>query len=240
MSEIFVLFVFFSFISIGFAVLCYVFEALGLMAMLKKCNVKNAHFAWIPFLRIFALGKLSEQYDNGKPPKKSGLMLSILYAFYMGIFLVGYIVILISLMSFVLKVAASVDVNPEAFEYSILKYMFDLMLWVIIWYLAVLALAIVYTVFFYIALYRVFEIFYPKGSGWLIVLCIFINIAIPFVLFALRNKEPQNLRSQKKPDFAPFPPQYYNYGMPYQYTPMQYPQQPQDQPKQPPENPYGQ
>ena len=44
-------------------------------------------------------------------------------------------------------------------------------------------------VLFYISLYRLFKAANPENAVGFLILCIFVNVATPFIVFALRNKD---------------------------------------------------
>ena len=50
-------------------------------------------------------------------------------------------------------------------------------------------IALANMVLFYISLYRIFKAANPENAVGFLILCIFVNVATPFIVFALRNKD---------------------------------------------------
>ena len=61
--------------------------------------------------------------------------------------------------------------------------------------------SIIYSVYSCIVLFRVFGIFAPRQSFIFTVISIFVSAAQSVFIFVLSNKEPQNLRWQRKDDY---------------------------------------
>lgn len=70
------------------SLLTYLGLSLGIFMIAKKCGLKNAALAWIPFVRFFVLGKLADDYlatSKGKATKYR-----ILFPILAGVALVAY------------------------------------------------------------------------------------------------------------------------------------------------------
>lgn len=51
-----------SAITVILAILCYVFQAIGLYRIAKRRGIPHAWFAWLPFLGDWLLGSISDQF----------------------------------------------------------------------------------------------------------------------------------------------------------------------------------
>ncbi len=192
------------FSAIGFSVLVYVLESIGISTMLKKCGYDKPWLSWIPGANIFAFGKLAEYYDNGKPRKKIGVQLLVLTIAMVVVFMIIYIVMVFNMIASLSAdsyTAEMLQQNVYEFEMMILAKMLPYMF-------VIFAVEIVYFVFYYIAIWKILRIFCPEHAVGLLLLCIFVSPALPFVFFAIRKNVPQNLRQPERPEQPPFYPPY--------------------------------
>ena len=185
MGEFFIfLFIAFLYLPIiALSVAMYILQSLGLMSMLRSVGYKKPWFAWVPILNARACGDLADFYDNGKPSRNLGKKLMtltiVITALSVGF---GFI--------YLFAVIAALGGGYGSI-YSIFASLFFLL---VLYYCAWIAIAVIYTIYYYKAVWSILRIFAPSASVGLLMLCIFVTEAFPFVIFALRNKEPQNLR----------------------------------------------
>ena len=66
-----------------------------------------------------------------------------------------------------------------------------------IFYRSMLGAAAVAQIFTYMSLYNIFEDYYPKNKVLFTILSIFVSLAAPIIIFALRNKPPVSIVSPK-------------------------------------------
>ncbi len=173
----------------------YIFSSLGLYTMAKRRGLENPWLAWIPVVYLYVLGKLADTYAAQHMNKKTNYAVLLLA-------LTAGMVALIIIMTIVLSFGM---LNSYACSFWPVY---------IIFLLLVIAVSVVYAVFYFISLYRVYN-WHSESATVLLVLSILFSIIIPFVLFALRNGDNRYL----------YPPQQPGGGQPYApYAP--YPQQP--------------
>jgi hypothetical protein len=197
----------------AFIVIRYVFTSIALMTMLKKCGHKSPFLAWVPFASLYVYGELADKYDNNKPPKKTGRSL-----------LIFNIILLANSYVFLFILCFSLFLRLSYFEIGLIA---------ILGYISTIVLTVIYSIKIILATWKILKIFAPSSSVGLLVLYIFVGVARPFILFAIRNNEPKNLRGQKEEGFTV--PIFYPYMYPpYNQMGMQYPNNPQ----QPYNNPY--
>lgn len=197
--------------ALGFALVEYLLYGFGLSSMLKTCGYKKPWHAFVPFCRDFALGTLSEVYNDGNPPKKRGktlLTFSILRPALSVVYEAIYLALIIPAIKWLYAQLAALSVPTTETDFTALVELFNeftVATAVVPPLLSLLSLAvsvvsICYAVYHFIALYRVYKIFAPSSAVVLIVVSIFVSPASAVILFVLRKKAAQNLRWQAQSD----------------------------------------
>lgn len=191
------------------AAVFYVFFALGLYTMAKRRGLENPWLAWIPVVYLYIIGKLADTYAAKHMNKKT-----------------NYAVLLLGLIIGVV-VLAIVTVCLSIFGGFHMYAIWPVFIVILILFIAAM---IVYAVFYYISLYRIYN-WHSESATVLLVLSILFSVIVPFVLFALRNGDNRYLYPPQQPGGG----QYYAPQQPYQqaqYPPQQPPvqQPPKDTP----------
>lgn len=171
-------------VLLAIAVVSYVLQSIGLMQMAKRRGIKNPWLAWIPVASGYLLGKISDDinYRNGKLTKRR-----ILIPVFSGVCLFFYVCE--SALTF--SLAAASARNYYSYDMNQLVFTF------LIHMLLMLGAAAVAQIFTYMSLYNIFEDYYPKNKVLFTILSIFVSLAAPIIIFALRNKPPVSIVSPK-------------------------------------------
>ncbi len=164
--------VFASFLSIAF----YVLGAIALQSIAKNRGIENSWLAWIPVGNVYILGAIADDYNLKARFKKTHLRKTLLYLM---IFLIVALIVIIPLLSIGI-IGVSM---PETENLGI-----GIIVIMLLAYLALFALAIIVSVFEYIAYYRLFQSCSPKNATLFIVLSLFVSGALPIIVFICRNK----------------------------------------------------
>ena len=165
----------------------WIFKAISVYKMSKKLNLNIPWIGFIPYCLPFAYGRLAEQHNKNffKKPIKFSILLLILQ------FVPGVIIGAFYVLFFTIAIIAAL------IESEVL-----LIISVIIWYFAMLLIMITSTFvlnfFTYLACWNVFAIFGGEKNILYFILSLTLGIE-PFLLFVLRNKEPQNLKEEILP-----------------------------------------
>lgn len=205
-----------SLIALSVPIALYLLQAFGLFKMLKVCGFKKPWFAFVPVLNVFAIGSLSEVYNDGKVPKKHGKTLLIIYIVYLAIaiaYLAGTMVVAYdALTEFLPEIEERFDtaetITPEELEdlveeFEELVAKESLALSVLSYFNSMFS--VLYTVFLYIAIYKIYRIFSPNSALAFAILGAFFSFLTPILIFAFRNNPPQNLRWQQSSYDYPYP-----------------------------------
>ena len=172
-----------GFPSTALGIVSYILTALALYTVAKRRAIRNAWLAWIPLVRVWLLGSISDQYryvvkGQIKSRRKVLLVLQIT----------------ICLLGVALAAAGGVMVfrvvSSAAYSVSRAKMLAKLLS--SIGMLVALALPIVgatiaYKVFYFITLYDVYTSMDPENNVLFLVLSILFPVAEPFFLFFNRN-----------------------------------------------------
>lgn len=181
------------FLAMGFSLVSYVLNAVGMYRIAKRRGIHHAWLAWVPIGCNWLLGSISDHYQYVAKQKVTNrrkilLILSVILAVVSVVFIVGMVALIVT---------AEVASNEMAGQVLAVALM-------AISYLAMMGLAIAITVFCYIAYYDLFRSCKPKNDVLFLVLGILISVTLPFFVFACSNSdEGMPARRPKQPEFRP-------------------------------------
>ena len=165
-------------LTFGLSILMYVFQSVGLHSIAKRRGIRKPWLAWLPLGNMWILGSISDQYQyvakgNVRNRRKVLLGLTIaMWAIMLPLY-VSYGVFLVGMIS-----GFMADGNIVA-----------ALLVMIVLALALMVIGIIAVVYQYIALYDLYSSCSPDSAVLMLVLSIFINITMPFFLFAIRKRD---------------------------------------------------
>lgn len=164
-------------ISLGLGLVMYIFLSLSLFTLAKRRGILHPGLAWVPVCGArWIMGSLADQYvyfAEGKVKYQRRLLLWLEVGMYV---LLGLFFALMGGM----VAGAVIDNGSQVAAMAV---------WMLLGYFLLLAEAIVFAVFQYIALYRIYKSCDPKNTTLFLVLSILFNITMPFFLFACRKKD---------------------------------------------------
>lgn len=196
-------------LSLGFSILIYVLEALAVQAIARRRGINHPWLAWLPIGGPWMWGCISDQYQyvvkgQIRNKRKALLVLSIFQ-------LVLSIVVNIQAVRAMLAVIGF-SLNPpmNMTEETIVDLLLGPVLsmgGVTLLYLCVM---IPMTIIQYFCLYDIYRSCDPGSAVVFLLLSIFLGITLPFLLFALRNKDlgmpPRWDQIPPQPTWTPQPP----------------------------------
>lgn len=159
-------------LAMGFAVACYVLNAVGMYRIAKRRGIHHAWLAWVPVGCNWLLGSISDHYQYVTKHKvtkrrKILLTLSLILLVVLGMFAAGVVAVTLTAGSTSGSMAASV-LSVALIACS---------------YLGMLGLEIAILVFCYIAYYDLFKSCKPENAVMFLVLGVFFNVALAFFVF---------------------------------------------------------
>ena len=177
------------FLAMGFSVVMYVLNAVGLYRIAKRRGIHHAWLAWVPIGCNWLLGSISDHYQyvaKQKVTSRRKILLTL------SLILVACFMVLIG---GVVAIVLAADSGANA---SIALGVVLLM----IAYLGMIGLAIAITVFCYIAYYDLFRSCKPGNAVLFLVLSIIFNVTLAFFVFAC-SKSDEGMPERRPRDSAP-------------------------------------
>ena len=194
-------------ISLVIGLIFYIFESVGLYTLAKRRGIHNPGLAWVPVARDWVMGSLSDQYALRLGQHKGyRRILPILGA----VVTILAVLILSFSLQFVVRLASGDPVlyaqlyqasnNPEE---AVLLIFGSVVPFVSILYIV----GIVYMVFYFITLYKLFQSCRPGSAVGYLLLSIFLGFLRPFLIFACRNSDEGYMMPAYYPPYGTYPPQ---------------------------------
>lgn len=170
-----VVFLVFYAIMLAFAILAYVLRSIGLYSIAKRRGIHNPWLAWIPVGDQWIIGSISDQYQyvaKGKIRNRRKVLL--------GLSIGTYAASVVMIVAEIIMTVAMLDSSAGAIAPALVVALFGL---------ALVGTSITAMVFFYIALYDMYQSCNPENAVMFLVLGIFISFLQPFFIFACRKKD---------------------------------------------------
>lgn len=170
---------------IGFlvAIVTYVLSAVGMFTIGQRRGLRLYGLAWVPFGAEWLLGSIADQFDRKAKGKDLHLRLFLLIGEILGT--ICAIVVLI------LAIQALMGISMLMEDVTVLTTL-------MIFYVLMILFTVAFSVFYYIALYKVYRSCTPQNCVWMLVLSIFFKIATPICLICIKNKDDGFLELQRK------------------------------------------
>ena len=169
------------FLAMGFSLVMYVLNAVGLYRIAKRRGIHHAWLAWVPIGCNWLLGSISDHYQYVAKQKVTSKRKVLL--------------ILSLILVACLFVLATEGMAGDAAMVLAVALM-------LIAYLGMLGLAIAITVFCYIAYYDLFRSCKPGNAVLFLVLSIIFNVTLAFFVFAC-SKSDEGMPERRPRDPAP-------------------------------------
>ena len=176
-------------VAIAFSVVSYVLFSRGMQVIARRRGIRKSWLAWVPVANMWTLGSISDQYQyvvKGKIRNRRKVLLGLM---------IGYVAIFV-----LLEVITAFFFGEENVAVFALLFLAAL---------GIFAVAVLYMVFLYIALYDLYVSCDPENAVLYLVLSILLNVTLPFFLLACRNKDggmPQRKPVQPAAPVMPEPP----------------------------------
>lgn len=178
-----------------YSIFVYVLHSLGLYNIAKRRLIHNPWLAWIPVANLWILGSISDHYQymaKGKTTKRRKTLIGLVISLYALAIVVG---VVLGVMAGIAVVSGGTEILAPA-------------LMLIFGYIALMIVAIIQTVFQYIAYYDLFVSCNPDNAVVFLVLSIFFSFLLPYFVFACRKKDlgmPKPPVQQEVPQYIPAP-----------------------------------
>lgn len=169
------------FVSVALAITQYVLSSLGMYQIAKRRGIPTPWLAWLPIGQSWILGNISDHFQHVTKAKqrKFRIVLAVMEAV-MYVWMVLYFVVVMG-SAFSMAFVAEGGANAGA----VFGFMGTAFLMVFL----LMAIAVTYSVFAYLAYYDLFKSCKPDNAVLFLVLSIFVNVTLPFFIFACRNSD---------------------------------------------------
>ena len=164
----------------GFTILSYVLQSLGMYTIAKRRGIRKPWLAWLPLGNMWILGSISDQYRyvaKGEVKNKRKALLGLTIA--LSILVIGIYVLYFAMIFQGVMDSTAVD---GSFVLSYFAAIIPVAL-------GLLVFSLIATVIQYIALYDLYASCAPSNAIIYLLLSIFINVTMPFFVFACRKKD---------------------------------------------------
>jgi len=171
----------------------YIFKAIAVHKIAKKYGVSTPVLAWIPLVSSWTLGSIIDKIKR-KNGQKSYFGITLLISNILT--WIGFIAYIFTLVAFIAVMSA----NPYMFYTGAgVEAFISIFVWMIIAIMFMATFSSVVVVLSYMAYYTIYEDHSDSAFG-LLIISIFFPIAIPFLLFSMRTKQPYSLESAPQDD----------------------------------------
>ncbi len=170
---------------IAFSIAQYMLQSLGIYTIAKRRGIDKPWLAWIPYASVWTLGCISDQYryvKKGQVKSKRKLLIGL------SIGMLGC-VILFFVLYFSSFITLFINMSNASSDSQAVSSFFGAMGGMLLSYVPMIVVGIVYSVFYYIALYDLYESCNPEHSALFLVLSILASVAMPFLIFFNRKKD---------------------------------------------------
>ena len=181
-AAVVIIWLLFMLLMLAYSVLVYVLQSLGMYTIAKRRGIHHPWLSWLPIGSAWILGSISDQYQyvaKGRVRNRRKVLLGMNIAVYAAVVLY-YVYWLASVISLIITGDQAADMALQSMGAVLLVIGFVLLLAV---------LAIVNTVFMYMAYYDLFESCKPSQAVIFLILSIFFSFLLPFFVFACRKKD---------------------------------------------------
>lgn len=168
LSIFLVIYLAFFLLAMVFCIVMYILSSLGVYSIAKRRGIRRPWLSWLPVGNMWIIGSISDQYQyvaKGKIKNRRKILLGIMIALLAMSMPIGVVVALAAL-DYAAAIAG-----------------------IIFFYLLYVVLAIVGSVFQYIAYYDLFRSCRPDDAVLYLVLGILVPVSMPFFLFSCRKKD---------------------------------------------------
>ena len=181
--------------SLFLSLAAYLCTGFSILKISNKLSIKNGFFGFIPFLNSYKLGEIAECCCQRKGLNKKYAKLLLGLEIGMMAAIIPMVIALVFLA--VATEGAEGYYNPDGIAIVSVGFM-------LLFMVLMIAVSITYSVFTYIALYRIYSYFEEKNAVLFIVLSILVSIACPVLLLIIALKK-ENLQFEGFNQFNPQP-----------------------------------
>lgn len=165
-----------------YSLVVYILNSLGMYSIAKRRGIHHPWLAWIPVANVWVLGSISDQYQYVAKNKVTNRR-KVLLGLNIPVYILAWVVVALCVkvvMDAVVVAGYSSDITTQLLGSIALLYILDFVM---------LIVAIIQTVFAYIAYYDLFVSSRPGNAVAFLVLSIIFSFLLPYFVFACRKRD---------------------------------------------------
>ena len=182
-----------NFATSGLGVLVYILQALALYTLAQRREIKKPWMAWVPILNVWILGSLSDQYQyvvkrQVKNKRKVLLGLNIAVT---AIAILLLVLVVVGIFAGIMSMEPVWEQGTAPIDSDVIRNMVGGALVVLVLTIPLAVIGVIYTVYFYMALYDIFCSCEPNNSTLYLVLSLVGNVVVSgaYALFLMLCKD---------------------------------------------------
>ncbi len=174
----------------AFALLIFILVGITTFQLMKRRNLPGAWTSFVPLLNNYAFGAIAD-HISARSGKKTAYRFSLpIIATVLSISVIAMLITLIAMVFeyMPLDVTYSYLYGYDYPYYGNEEDLIAIGLATMLFLFVIGIVSILYTIFYYIAMYKIFKDYNPSNAVMYTVLSIFISVVQPFLFFSLRKK----------------------------------------------------
>ena len=177
----------FSYIIAVISAVSFILFGFALYFMSKKLKFKNSWISFIPFAQAFSLGRIAEKYikPNGKKNSRYSMILLILSILEMALIICFFIFFFFAVYSSFNEISKAIE-NDIPLTIGMFSSFIPC---IVIWFINI-TVSIIYKIYYFTALWRVYYIFNPNTADIYLVISIFFSFLAPVFAIAVSRNTP--------------------------------------------------
>lgn len=163
----------------------YILESLGMYTIAERRQLKRPWMAWVPVVNQYLLGCISDQYQYVTKGRNTSRRKWLLGFSIVSCVLVVAVIVLYVQMFIGMIHGAMNDVNDMQMAMQVLSPVLGILALALV----LVGVSVAQLVFYYIALYDLYVSCDSKNGVIFLVLSVILPVTLPFLVFAVRNKD---------------------------------------------------
>lgn len=180
------------------SIAAYVLTSLALYTIAKRRGIKNPWLSWIPVVKCWIVGSLSDQYRyvvKGEVKNKRKLLLTL--------HIINAVVGVVIAVAAIVMAVGAIRTAMGPYDEDLLGTMIGSLVGVLALCLPLIGVSIAIKVIHYMAMYDIYTSCTPQNNVIFLVLSIIFGITEPFFLFFTRNKDDGMPPRRPEPQYVP-------------------------------------
>lgn len=203
-----------NFTTSGLGILVYILQSWALYTIAQRRGINKPWLAWIPMVNVWIIGSISDQYQyivkrqvKNKRKVLLGLNIAMTVLVVLLIVAIVWLIVALVMMGISMELFSNgnmVSGNLDAVTWDMLSDEIGVVLIIMFSALPLTVLAVIQTVYFYMAMYDVFRSCDPSNSTLYLVLSLVGNVVVEgaYCIFLMLCKDKDLGMPPRKPEIV--------------------------------------